>query len=56
MVWPVPPAPRGVEMKIVCSATRHTAAREIARILADTGARWEERIRALPAATALPIS
>lgn len=34
--------PEGVEMAIVCSATRRTDARELSGIVADFGNRWNE--------------
>lgn len=45
--WKVPKGPRGVRMTIVCSVTRRLDARDIARVLADIAAHWEEVVGGL---------
>jgi hypothetical protein len=49
LVRPVAGAPRGVRMEIACSAIRRVEARDLAGILADVAAAWEDRLRDLPA-------
>ena len=39
--------PEGVSMTIACSGTRRVDARELARIVAEIGDRWEEILRTL---------
>jgi hypothetical protein len=45
--WKVPKTLRGVRMTIVCSAVPRLEGRDIANVLADIGAHWEEIIRSL---------
>jgi hypothetical protein len=48
--WPLErplTGPRGVRMRVVCSAVRRPEALDIARILQDIADHWEERIKAL---------
>jgi hypothetical protein len=54
--WPLERSisgPRGVRMRIVCSAVRRLEALDIARILHDIADHWEERIKALQEADAI---
>jgi hypothetical protein len=49
--WPpqrrVSPAPKGVEMTIVCSAVRRVAALELAAVLLESATHWEDHLRKL---------
>jgi hypothetical protein len=46
--WRVPGTGRGVRMNVVCSVVRRLEGIEIANILRDLAAHWEELVRGLP--------
>ncbi|MBM4071919.1 MAG: hypothetical protein FJ271_23780 [Planctomycetes bacterium] len=49
----LPGAPKGVEIRLVCSAVRRPAALQIGKELVRISASWEDTIRRLPVARAI---
>jgi hypothetical protein len=46
--WPIPGAPKGVRMAVVCSICRRSVGLDMGKILNDVAEHWEEWVQELP--------